>query len=204
MLQHSPSNLAEVAARESRLEQALVGRTVLILPGWHGSGLDHWQTLWERKYSSLKRVEQHSWTEPLPYQWLDRISEMVREAALPIFMVAHSLACIAVSRWANAEPGLARLIEAALLVTPADVSDPARCPEVLRRFAPIPLSRLPFASSIIGSLNDPYMSAASAERLAHVWGSDFINAGYVGHINSASGHGSWPEGEDYLADLLRR
>ncbi len=97
---------------------------------------------------------------------------------------------------------MARYVEAALLVTPADVSDPARSPEELRAFAPIPRTRLPFRSALVASENDPYMSAEVARDLAAEWGSTLINAGRVGHINCVSGHGVWPEGEQYLAELL--
>ncbi len=33
-------------------------RGVLTLPGWHGSGPEHWQTLWEQQ-SGYQRVQQH-------------------------------------------------------------------------------------------------------------------------------------------------
>jgi len=31
---------------------------VLILPGWHGSGPQHWQTLWQQRHG-YRRIEQH-------------------------------------------------------------------------------------------------------------------------------------------------
>lgn len=177
-------------------------RTILTLPGWNGSSQDHWQSIWERKYPSLKRIEQGSWSEPRLEEWIDRISEHVWRADAPVVLVAHSLACIAVAHWARKEKTLARSIEAALLVTPADVDDSARAPAVLQVFAPIPRERLPFVSVFVGSENDTYMAQSAGRKLAAAWGSAFINAGIVGHINCASGHGPWPEGEQYLADLL--
>jgi uncharacterized protein len=191
-----------LAQTEHVLDRAIAQRTVLMLPGWNGSGPDHWQTIWEHKYPTLKRIEQRSWSEPSPHAWSDAISENVRAADGPVVLIAHSLACVAVARWARAERSLARSVEAALLVTPADVSDPARSPEALRCFAPIPRTRLPFRSALVASENDPYMSGGSARGLAADWGSTFINAGRVGHINCVSGHGSWLQGERYLADLL--
>ncbi|MEI9812547.1 MAG: alpha/beta hydrolase [Acidobacteriota bacterium] len=189
---------------EQTLESLLRGRTVLMLPGWNGSGPDHWQTLWEHKYPSLKRVEQRSWAEPRLRDWIDAISDRVWQADAPVVLVAHSLACIALAHWANKERSLARSVEAALLVTPADVEDPARSPAALRSFAPIARVALPFPSTLVASENDPYMSVATAKELAADWGSTFVNAGPVGHINCASGHGSWPEGEQQLASLIEQ
>lgn len=186
------------------LDRLLQQRTVLTLPGWNGSGADHWQTVWERKYPSLERIEQQSWVEPQLTDWINTISESVARATGPVVLVAHSLACIAVAHWAQSERILAATIEAAFFVAPADVDNSARIPTALQAFAPIPRTRLPFVSALVGSENDPYMAQFVARELAADWGSTFINAGAVGHINCASGHGSWPQGEQKLADLLVR
>jgi predicted alpha/beta hydrolase family esterase len=39
---------------------------ILIVPGVNGSGPDHWQTRWERKLSTARRVEQADWDSPRP------------------------------------------------------------------------------------------------------------------------------------------
>ena len=49
---------------------------VLILPGWQGSGPQHWQTLWEKRHGYV-RVEQHEWMHPLRGDWVTRLEEMV-------------------------------------------------------------------------------------------------------------------------------
>jgi Serine hydrolase len=36
-----------------------------------------------------------------------------------------------------------------------------------------------------------------------MWGSQFFDAGPCGHINVTAGFGSWPDGEDILAMLIR-
>lgn len=192
------------AGTQEELIRLLRDRTVLVLPGWNGSGPDHWQTIWEHKYPALRRVEQRSWAEPKPKEWIEAISDAVWNADAPVVLVAHSLACIAVAHWVRAERSLTRSVEAALLVAPADVEDPCRSPDVLRTFAPIPRACLPFSSTFVASRNDPYMPLSAARDLAHDWGSTFIDAGNVGHINCASGHGSWPEGELHLSALLDR
>ena len=34
---------------------------LLIVPGWQGSGPDHWQSRWERSLSTARRVQQADW-----------------------------------------------------------------------------------------------------------------------------------------------
>jgi predicted alpha/beta hydrolase family esterase len=55
---------------------------------------------------------------------------------------------------------------------------------------------------VIASRNDPYGSFEVAEDAAAAWGSLFIDAGEVGHINAESGHGPWPEGSLTFAKFL--
>jgi len=61
-------------------------------------------------------------------------------------------------------------------------------------FAPIPLLRLPFPSIVVASSNDPFVTIARAQTFASAWGGEFVTMGEVGHINTASGLGAWPEG----------
>jgi hypothetical protein len=56
------------------------------------------------------------------------------------------------------------------------------------------MHRLPFPSRLIGSSNDPHCSIARAQAFAAAWGSDLSIIANAGHINTASGHGPWPEG----------
>ena len=60
---------------------------------------------------------------------------------------------------------------------------------------------LPFKSTVIASTNDPYGGVAYAEECAAIWGSDLVNIGEAGHINSSSGLGAWPEGHRLLQQL---
>ena len=64
---------------------------ILLLPGWTGSGPDHWQTRWERKLSTARRVEQHDWERPILNAWVARLAEAVEEATRPVVLIAHSL-----------------------------------------------------------------------------------------------------------------
>lgn len=38
---------------------------ILIVPGYTNSGPNHWQTRWERKLSTARRVEQAEWSKPV-------------------------------------------------------------------------------------------------------------------------------------------
>jgi hypothetical protein len=46
------------------LKTPLADASVLVIPGWNGSGAGHWQTLWDQKYPGFRRVVQHNWTRP--------------------------------------------------------------------------------------------------------------------------------------------
>jgi len=118
-----------------------------------------------------------------------------------VILVAHSLGCLLVAHWACIYPKSTGRIWSALLVTPPEVERSQLFDGSLRRFAAKdPLS---FPSVLVGSENDQYMMLEAAYKLAIRWGSRFVNAGEVGHINPDSGHGPWPEGEALLLDLIK-
>ena len=173
---------------------------ILTVPGWSSSGPDHWQSRWERTLKTARRVEQDNWVEPEREAWVGRIIENVVQSSRPVVLVAHSLGVAAVAHVATRIPK--GFLSGAFLVAPADVDNAANWPDTEgfkldgagSGFAPLPLSTLPFPSVLIASSNDPYCSVDRAKALAEGWGSTFVEAGDVGHINGASGHGPWPEG----------
>ncbi len=173
---------------------------ILIVPGWSGSGPDHWQSRWERSLKTARRIEQEHWRDPERDKWMGRILSEVAESKQPPVIVAHSLGVAAV---VHAAPKLPQgLLAGAFFVAPADVDNAGSWPltdgETLAAeqtgFAPLPVERLPFPSLLIGSANDPYCTLERARTLAQAWGSEFVDAGEQGHINTASGHGPWPDG----------
>ena len=175
--------------------------TVLLLPGWRGSGPTHWQTRWLAQYPGSLRVDQRDWDNPRRDDWVKQIDHAVSRSEHPVFFVAHSLGCIAMAHWANVTTDFST-VAGALLVSPPWFSTPAAAPPPLRDFFPVPLTRLPFASTMVASENDPYISYPTAARVARAWGSELVSAGKAGHINVDSGHGDWPEGERLLGELL--
>ena len=174
--------------------------SVLLLPGWHNSGPDHWQTLWQHQHG-YQRVEQHDWERPLRGDWIARIEEVVLGCTGQVVLVAHSLGCIAVAAWA-AHSRNAHRVKAALLAAPPDTENKA-LREVLPGWSPIPLQPLPFASVVVASSNDPYCTPIRARQITAAWQAQHVDAGPAGHLNTISGLGNWPAGHALLTDLLK-
>jgi predicted alpha/beta hydrolase family esterase len=89
----------------------------------------------------------------------------------------------------------------ALLVAPAD-PEAASFPTGPIGFAPMPMRNIPFPTIVVASRNDPFVAYDRAAAFAAAWGSRLYDAGMSGHINTASGHGMWPEGYALLEALL--
>lgn len=185
-------------------QAAMTGKAiVLTVPGLDGSGAGHWQTHWDAAGLSA-RVDLGDWSKPNRNMWVNRLNLAIHRAGRPVILVAHSLGCLAVAWWAHYEnPGWCDPVVGALLVAPPEV-DLAASDARLYGFAPTPLGPLPFPSVLVASRDDPYASAERLSRLAHFWGSDFVDAGELGHINAASGLGAWDDGKRLLAQLTRR
>lgn len=174
---------------------------ILIVPGFNGSGSDHWQTLWERQYD-CERVHQRDWVNPDVVEWVEALDAALAEHGEQAVIVAHSLGCLTVAQWARTYPARTPRVRCALLVAPPDVDSCPNIPASIRKFALQRPILLPFPSVLVSSENDPYMTAAAAWQLARLWGCRFVNAGAVGHINTDSNHGPWPEGEALLRELI--
>lgn len=175
---------------------------ILIIPGLHDSGPDHWQTRWLRRRADARRVELGMWDNPHCNTWVNKLNLAIHRANRPVILVAHSLGCLTVAWWAEYErPGADSGIMAALLVAPPDV-DRAGIDPRLTRFAARPRSRLPFPSTLVASRSDPFCAQADARGTARDWGSRFIDAGDAGHINAASGYGEWQGGERLLDAMI--
>ena len=174
--------------------------TVLILPGWQGSGPDHWQMRWARLHA-YNVVEQNDWLNPLRGDWMARLDEAVIDAPGRVVFVAHSLGCILVAAWAAVSLHTHR-VQGALLVAPGDTEVP-HMRDRLPGWSPVVRQRLPFQSVLVGSLDDPYCSSERALGLAQDWGAQWLNLGHAGHINAESSLGDWPQGHALLQTLLK-
>ncbi len=170
----------------------------LNLPGFGNSGPSHWQSYWEKEITGVVRVNLGNWDDPDPATWIARLDEAVSATGPGAVLVAHSLSCSLVAKWAR-HP---RPIRAAMLVAPADVNSMERTPAPLWRFAPMPLEHLPFPALVVASSDDPYVAIDRAKTFAGAWGARFVDIGDKGHINGDSELGDWAEGRALLDDLL--
>ncbi len=161
---------------------------VLIIPGLHDSGPAHWQTWLQGQYRDARRVTQRDASRPELERWAERIQRTLEVADVAgekgeWLAVAHSFGTLALARHLADRPDSP--IREALLVAPAE-------PDKFGLAESLPHQRLPRRTRLIASSNDPWMSAASAARWAHRWGSSYSNLGAVGHINAESGFGPFP------------
>ena len=157
---------------------------LLIVPGLRDSGPSHWQSWLQAQYRDARRVLQRDFSQPDLPRWVERIhSHLDRAGPGPWVAVAHSFGCLALVKHLAEQPDSP--IQQVLLVAPAE-------PDKFGLAELLPQQRLRVPSTVIASQNDPWMTAASAQRWAGRWGSSFSNLGPVGHINSESGFGPFP------------
>lgn len=174
---------------------APLGVRLLIVPGLHGSGPDHWQSWLERAQPGAVRITVEDWGHADLDRWASAIDELLqRERAAAWVAVAHSFGCLALAHHA-ARGG--RGIGGALLVAPAN---PDRFSLDERQVA----QALPFPSTLVVSANDPWMSHADALYFGHRWGSAIVEAGEAGHINPAAGYGPWPAARQWVGQHATR
>jgi uncharacterized protein len=173
---------------------------VLLLPGLYNSGPEHWQTHWKAEHPEFVRVEQRDWDTPDCRDWVETLRREIAAAPAPAVLVGHSTSCCLVAHWAAAHAARQTNVRGALLVAPSDV-EASSYPSGPTGFAPMPLAPLPFPSIVVASTNDEYVTLPRAALFAHAWGSRLEVPGALGHINSASNLGSWPEGLALLREL---
>ena len=155
-----------------------------IIPGYQGSGPDHWQTWIENKQPNFHRIHQKDWNNPNLTEWAATIDKSIADYnPEEVVLVAHSLGCLTVAEWVK---NYNRRVKAALLVAPPDaeivkqkISDKLINDE--------PVVQFPFRTTLVASSNDPWISLDKASFYAKSWGSEFVNIGEAGHINTRGG-----------------
>jgi predicted alpha/beta hydrolase family esterase len=174
---------------------------ILVVSGWSDSGPEHWQSRWQAKLSTARRVTQRDFEKPMRAEWEEKIAREVLESARPAVIVAHSLGVIATL---HAAQRVGEKIAGAFLVAPPSEAVIREMPSIDSAFLPIPRARLPFPAAMVGSSDDPYADLLFARHLAQDIGAQFIDAGASGHINVDSGHGPWPEGSLAFANFMAK
>lgn len=172
----------------------------LIVPGLNGSPAGHWQNHWAEQDRSAELVGQEDFVHPVLADWLYTLEARIEASAPGVILVAHSLGCSLVAALAG-RPAASH-VGGALLVAPADLGALSDSHPSVRTFAGSAEAELPFASILVASRNDLFMSFSGAERQATAWGSALYDLGEAGHINIASGFGPWVDAHT-LADGLR-
>lgn len=177
----------------------------LIVPGYRGSGAQHWQSWLEQQVPGCIRINGIDWQEPVLAQWAGRVREVLATATQPLRIVAHSFGCLAaVVAVADRPEQVAQLV----LVAPADPDrfdcmglkpDQGFIDERYSLQHVVPQRALAVGGLVIASRNDSWLSHDKAAVLAQHWGLRLHDAGAAGHINAESGYGPWPA----LLDLLQ-
>ena len=127
---------------------------ILIVPGLGDSGTDHWQSRWQAKLPTARRVIMPSWDKPDPAAWTAAVREAIAaDESRPVVIVAHSLGVIATARAllaAGAPP-----VAGAFLVSPPSEEAVKAIDAIDASFVPFPRSRLPCPAVLVGSRTDP-------------------------------------------------
>jgi len=175
---------------------------ILLVPGRSEATQDHWQSRWARKMATAQWVKPAHWRTPDYEMRIETLHRAVLGATRPVVLVAHSLGVLSVAHLG------ARIVDTkvrgALLVAPPDLDDVDPLPRELKGYAPIPRDPLPFPSMLVASATDPACTVERAGDLANAWGSEVHDAGDAGRLDTASGHGPWPEGMLMFARFMQR
>ncbi|HVZ50858.1 MAG TPA: alpha/beta hydrolase [Pseudolabrys sp.] len=173
----------------------------LVLPGFGNSGVEHWQSYWCNAFRNSSRILQDDWDNPKLADWLARLDAAIAAGTRPAVLICHSLSCSLAAHWAaRGQPGR---VKAALLVAPSDLERPG-APPPTRNFLPVPRLRFPVPTLVVASTDDVYVSTTRAREFAENWGADYCELPELGHINTASRLGYWPQGLLLLGQLLAR
>ena len=173
----------------------------LVLPGLGNSGVEHWQSYWCMAFRNATRVLQDDWDAPQLGAWLTRLDAAIAGGTRPAILVCHSLSCSLAAHWAAR--GKAGRVRAAFLVAPSDLERPD-APPGTRNFLPVPLRPFPAPALVVASTDDAYVTPLRARQFAQSWGADYCELPELGHINTVSRLGLWPQGLLLLGRLIER
>ncbi|MCJ8354224.1 MULTISPECIES: alpha/beta hydrolase [Novacetimonas] len=191
----------DTAALARRVRDLLVPYDLVIVPGLHDSGPLHWQSRWQSLLPS-HRVRQADWDHPTYDAWARGLERTLVQCHRPVIFAAHSLGAVLVARWGAQQTRIP--VAGAFLVAPADLHGPRarQVPGLVRDFAPPAPTPLPFATRLIASGNDEWLSPARARAFATGWGARLLSAGAQGHLGNSSAVGAWAQGLRWLAEFI--
>ena len=167
---------------------------ILLVPGLHNSGPDHWQSRWHQQFPQWQRMLGLPWDKPDLTVWSAKLASKLRSRRSRVHLVAHSFGALTAIAAARLQPDK---VSSILIVAPAD---PARIGIPDEALA----GSIKVSAQLIASRNDPWMSFERAEYWSRQWQVPLFDAGEVGHINAQSGHGEWSQGLKLLNTLHHR
>lgn len=167
---------------------------ILLVPGLHNSGPDHWQSRWHQQFPQWQRMLGLPWDKPDLTVWSAKLASKLRSRRSRVHLVAHSFGALTAIAAARLQPDK---VSSILIVAPAD---PARFGIPDEALA----GSIKVSAQLIASRNDPWMSFERAEYWSRKWQVPLFDAGEVGHINAQSGHGEWSQGLNLLNTLHHR
>ena len=167
---------------------------ILLVPGLHNSGPDHWQSRWHQQFPQWQRMMGLPWDKPDLTVWSAKLASKLRSRRGRAHLVAHSFGALTAIAAARLQPDK---VSSILIVAPADPARFGIPDEALE-------GSIKVSAQLIASRNDPWMSFERAEYWSRQWQVPLFDAGEAGHINAQSGHGDWHQGLHLLGALYRR
>jgi uncharacterized protein len=173
----------------------------LLVPGRGIPLPGHWLRRWIAAHPDYRWAPEPTGPPYIADQRVTALQAEISASDEPAILIAHSAGCLTVALWASRHTGP---VSGALLVTPPYL-DPDWTPgpddpeDVV--IDDVPRTPLPFRSIVVASHNDPISTFAQFQDYARDWGAELFDAGNVGHLDSASGFGPWPEGERLVETL---
>ncbi len=179
-----------------------MSHSIFFIPGYHGSGPDHWQSWLQSRLADSSTLRDVDWESPDITAWTDQAHRQIAAVGKPVLIVAHSFGCLVAATVAAEKP---LSIAGIVFVAPADARRFAASGGLrntrfdgtsgqITSVADILPQALPYSvkSALIGSENDPWLKFSDALAIKQRWRSHFVDLGEVGHINTESGFGPWP------------
>lgn len=189
---------------------AVAAESILIVPGYQGSGESHWQSWLHGQLPGSRLLQDVDWHKPVLADWAERVREEIARATRPLWIVAHSFGCLATAVAVADRP---QSVAGVILVAPADPErfnllglGMVESPRLqVRTLADVLRDRtLDVPGLLIASANDPWLTLDRAQYWATVWGLELHSAGLAGHINTESGFGPWPQLLEILSSQQSR
>lgn len=164
---------------------------VLILHGWGGSDIPHWQAILAaeiaQNYGTVSFPLLDNCHFPTKNKWIKQVKQILIDFN-PSIVVCHSLANN-LWMWLCEEDGMLE-VERLFMVSLPSLQTQEK---TIKTFFPCPLPKNIYAKEVhmLVSNNDPWVKVEEAKELAIHFNSRLTILNNAGHINTDSGYGKW-------------